>query len=55
MINVLKDTTLNKLTKEKKDNLKNTYEIKITEPPILVAILTPAIEIKDILEQEPLP
>ena len=53
MINALKDSTAIKSIKEKSDNSKNPDEI--TQPSVLVAILTTPIEINDIFEEEPLP
>ena len=53
MINALKDSTAIKSIKEKSDNSKSSDEI--TQPSVLVAILTTPIEINDIFEEEPLP
>ena len=53
MVNAFKDTTVKKFMKEKSDNSKNSD--KLSQPPILVAILTTSIDINDIFEEEPLP
>ena len=52
-MNIIKDSKLNKLVKEKKNDLTNSDEI--SQPPVLIAILTTNIEINDIFEEEPLP
>ena len=53
VINVLKDASEDMLAKEKSDKLMDTNTT--IQPPVLVAILTPTIEVNDIFEEEPLP
>ena len=52
IINVIKKNTDEKLEEELIDKKRSKV---IPHPPVLVAILTTSIEIKDIFEQEPLP
>ena len=53
-MNVLKDASEDMLAiKEKSDNSMDTNTT--IQPPVLVAILTPMIEVNDIFEEEPLP
>ena len=53
VINVLKAASEDMLAKEKSDKLMDTNTT--IQPPVLVAILTPTIEVNDIFEEEPLP
>ena len=53
VINVLKDASEDMLAKEKSDKLMDTNTT--IQPPVLVTILTPTIEVNDIFEEEPLP
>ena len=53
VMNIIKDASEDLLAKEKFNNSMDTNTT--TQPPVLVAILTPTIEVNDIFEEEPLP
>ncbi len=53
VINAIKDASDNVLVKKKLDDKKSIDEV--SQPAILIAILTPSVEINDIFEEEPLP
>ena len=53
VMNMLKNASDDILVKEKSDKPVDTNEI--VQPPVLVAILTPTIEVNEIFEEEPLP
>ena len=53
VMNVLRDASKDMLAKEKFG--KSIDSNTTIQPPVLVAILTPAIEVNEIFEEEPLP